>query len=670
MANSITLDEIMGTAAPTAAPAAPKKAKPITFDDVLGASEIVPDTAAPTRAGPTYGPKVIDPQGDSNFTATFKANLVEDPDTKVRLAAETLFPGDPNGASRVGLVGGRVVKVNDQGQLEYVTDKMGEFGAGMVANSPEMIAGTAGSLSPLPVASSTLGVMGARGLKRAAAGVVFDEPQTIEGNLKNIAQEGAINLVTAGAAKGLTKVADRGRVVDFTPTNLADAQAVQQSVKGRFGIDLNLAQASGDPRLVQMWRYVSKYPGKSAEIADEVRLLQEGQVDEAVQMLLDKVGKGNPSPVLGQAAIDTSKATIAKARKDLSDQVRPLYDEAYAAVPEITDPSILGFLKLPYFDKAFARGQKIAELEGFAVPAGKPDLRSMDYLKRALDDNIEGLSRAGNRQEARALKIRRDEFVAALDALPNQQWQAARKAYAEGMKATVEPLENGVVGLLAKVKDPKAATAAVRVFKDPNIGPGDILKAKQAIISQPGGAEAWDGLTRQWLGIAWNNAQKVTHAGAVRNAPGKFAQAVAGTPADKARLVAALGPERGTLAVDMIEALQQVARTSGENSDTAFMQEISGSFRGTASRTARAVMAPRATMIQSAEDSAIKANTAKIAEALSNPAKVRLLKTVVKMPEGTKKATMLAAILGISSSRAAAGDQTTDDRMPSSATPQ
>jgi hypothetical protein len=40
------------------------------------------------------------------------------------------------------------------------------------------------------------------------------------------------------------------------------------------------------------------------------------------------------------------------------------------------------------------------------------DLRSLADTKRALDDRIETLTESGKRQEARALKLKGDEFVA------------------------------------------------------------------------------------------------------------------------------------------------------------------------------------------------------------------------------------------------------------------
>lgn len=734
MANEwmITADDLLSATTPVNAPAR-ERAPAITFDDIVQPPR--PGSWDEPASG-SWGAPIRTPE-DSRAMPVFKANLVEDPETKIRLAAQSLFPGDPDGMNRLGIIGGRLVKVADDGSLEYVADKWGEFGAGIAANAPEIVAGTVGSLASSPVIGSTLGVMGARGMKRAGAGLLFDEPQTVGANLVEIGKEGAVNAAVAGVGKTVATAANRGRVVDFTPQNLAQAKVVQAQVKSKFGIDLNLAQASQDPRLLQMWRYLARYPGKSAEIAEVAQTLQEGQVDDAVVKFLDLVGKGYPSATLGKEAIDLSKQTIAAARKQLSDEVDPLYKAAYKAVPVVDRTTkegaeILDYLKLPYFRQAFAAGQKLRSLETKSAAAPRtqaveslvksdeaagtwakattvvdstetgakritsrleegsrqqtpdglltrtqrtsdvditrPSLEELDYTKRALDAQIEDLYSAGQRQRARALKDARDEFVAKLDALPNSEWQAARAAYQAGMKSTVEPLEKGVVGILAGIKDPKAATAAIRVFRDPNVGPREILQAKGAILAQPGGKEAWDGLVRQWLGRSWDTANRITQKGEIANPAGKFVQNVAGTPSQEATLKAALGAERGETAGELIDTLRRVASSRVEGSDTAFNQELTRMFGGPMARFLRIISQPLETIRSEADRKAIQDMTARVAEALTDTAKTAQLRTALRMPDSTRKWFVISAVLMGESAQAAASDPTAN-RMPPSATP-
>lgn len=639
-----------------------------TKEDALAyvQNQYSPPTTPAEHQSPPFQMTANTPQ-DSRAFPIFKAGLVEDPETKRRVVAESLFPNDPNGINRVGTIGGRMVRVNDAGELEYVADKWGEFGANIAANVPEMIGGTVGALSGMPVVGSTLGAVGARGIKRGVAGLLFNEPQTVGENLKGLGKEAAITAGAGLAGKGLTKAVDRGRAVDFSPVNLKEAQALQAEVKAKFGIDMNLAQASQDPKLIAAWKYLARYPGQSSNVVDAADTAQRGQMEDAVQALLAKFGPGYPSQMLGKEATASAKASIQQARKELSDEVRPLYEAAYESVPTVTDPAILSLAKRPTFSAALDKARKSLADEGREYPADALDLRILDKTKQTLFDAAETARRQGNRNEARVIDEQRKTLVKWLDEASGDKYRIAREAYEAGMKSRIEPMEKGVIGLLANIKDEKAATAAVRIMNDPNISGREILQAKGVILKQEGGAETWDGLTRQYLSQVWNRANKVTQLGEAANPGGKMFQTAAGTPNDRAKLVAMMGQERGELAMDLMESFRKIASTEVRGSDTEFNSLISAAFRGPMARTARAVMSPRQAALDAADRSAMDRLTVMVSEAMTDPNKVRQLRAIVKMPASQRKAYMLSTILAAQSAEASAprgGDQ-----LPPSYTP-
>lgn len=665
--SSITLDDLIAEEAPSQ--------KPITFEDVLNDTPTETAYSAPQTIGFRMGAPpniserpVVQPAQDSNFGAAFKAGLVRDPATQDRVVAQSVFPNDPNGAARIGKVGGRMVKVNDQGQLEYVTGSGGEFGAGLLANSPEMLLGGVGAVSPMPVLGSTLGVMGARGLKNAFAGVVFDEPQTIGGNLMDVGKQGALNAGIGLATKGTVGLLNRGRSVNLAPADMAQAQATQAAVKQKFGIDLNLAAASDDPLLKQMWNYLAQYPGKSQGIARAAQLLNEGQVDAAVREFISTTGRGYPSAILGKQAMDVSRGAIKQAKTQLQDRVRPLYEAAYAEVPEVTNPRLVGLLNRPFAEKALNDARRLAAAEGYKYPAGKMDLRLLDYTKQAMDDMIEAAAKNPNQQ--RIIAGQREQLIKFLDNVSGAKYKAARAAYEDGMRGTIAPMENGIVGVLARTTDPKAATVAVKVFSDANVTPREILQAKGVILKQEGGAAAWDGLVRQYLSRQWTLANKTSQTGSAINPAGKFTQNVAATDTNMANLMAALGPERGAVVKDLVEALRRVASTPVGNSATEFNSLLTRAFSGPAAKTIRAITAPRQTVTNAADQKAIQELTERVATAMTDPTKVNQLKTVLKMPDSTRKWFYLSGLLGLETTSAAAGNRVAPgaDRMPSAPT--
>lgn len=125
---------------------------------------------------------------------------------------------------------------------------------------------------------------------------------------------------------------------------------------------------------------------------------------------------------------------------------QPLYDDAYNT-PPIDDPDIRATVKLPQFQQAYKRAQRIAKAEGTKLPALKANqpfsVQSLDYVKRGMDDLIESKMRTGKmgRTEARALKKRLSDMLERIDdARP--EYAAARKQFGSDSKA-IDALEMG-----------------------------------------------------------------------------------------------------------------------------------------------------------------------------------------------------------------------------------
>lgn len=659
-------------------------------------------------------PKILPPE-KSNFMASVKQGIPEDVETRRRVLAESLFPDNPNGISRVGFVDGKPVYVDDDGQLRAVSGGLARLGAGIVSNAPEIAGSVVGSLATgNPVSGAAFGGAGGRALKRSASALMFDEPVTPGGVAREMAMEGAVNAVGAGLGKGIGKFAGRGRIADFTPVEIKTAEQAREYIKTKTGIDVDLAQASGNRKLIGLRAYAARFPGKSAEIVQAADETAEGQLDTAVNRTIDLVAKATPQETAYTNGVTAAQMVIKTAREKVYNEVRPLYRAAYDAVPEVADRRILNYLQLPYFKEAFSSGQKLRALEtGSATrpfvrnsesllsrnadgsyqratrtvdststgaskvserltegsrqetPEGvltrrrdqiatnieRPSLEELDYTKRALDEKIESLIEGGSRQRARALQIKRNEFVSALDALPNQQWQLARQRYGELIKETVDPLEQGPIGVLANIKNPRYATRAAQVLSDRNITPEAIKTTRESIEgAQPG---AWDGLVRQYIATTWNKALKETQGADVVNPAGKFRQALIGTPRDKARMQAMMPPAAVQSFDDLMTASEALARTPIAGSNTMRDTEIKDQLKGTAAVVFKWLTSPRQSVRESAEQKALERATVAITEGILDPAKRSQLRQVVKMAPSTRQAILISTILGTQATKIA-----------------
>lgn len=615
---------------------APKQAQGITFDEAIqGMQQPEPQ---PGRLFQEL-PQEAAPAKNANFGASLKAGLVEDEGTKRRLIAESLFPGDPSGVDRVGFIGGTPAYLDEKGEVRKVSPGIVRFGAGALANSPEMAGSIAGSAAgPF---GATLGAVGARGLKRAAAGLIFDEPQTIAGNLQDLGKEAALNLAAEGTAWGIKKFADRGKTVDFSPNNARAAEQTVQTTKAKTGIDLDFAQASGDRKLIGLRAYAARYPGKSAELIQAADELSEGQFEQATKRVLDLVATSKPSEIAGQNGINAARLAIDAAEMARDKAVAPYYEQARKVVlgadviDDVSkDPLIARAARRVKSDPVYQRN-----LDGL-------DDNSVGFwhqVKRNLDSGYSVSERSGNRTAAR-------EYASAASSLNKKiaaaspEYAQANAFYADTTKKIIEPLEQSAVGILAKIKDPKAATAAAKIFSDPNITAQQIAQAKSVIASK--NPEAWNDLTRQWLGQKFNQALKETQTGDVNNVAGKFRQAVFGTPADKAKMQAMLPGGAVQAFDDLMAAAEKLASTPIAGSNTMRDTEIKDQLKGTSMVIFRWLTSPRQAVKDAAEQRALENGTLQIAEALLDPQKRSQLKQVIKMAPSTRQAILISSIIG------------------------
>lgn len=190
-------------------------------------------------------------------------------------------------------------------------------------------------------------------------------------------------------------------------------------------------------------------------------------------------------------------ATVEQLDTLMKGRAAPLYDEAYKANQDVASPLINKILNTPAGKRALSGavkkmqndmtlvGTPDAELTAAmreAAELGKMDkvalgvskglkLRTLDYVKRALDDQIGTAYKAGRNDEGRILTGLKKKLVAELDRLDESgSYQAARNVWADGM-SNLEALELGSQFLRKNADDLAAA------IKDMSDGEKEYLRA-------------------------------------------------------------------------------------------------------------------------------------------------------------------------------------------------
>lgn len=635
----------------------------ITFDDLMSEREqgMRPGGRLDARPGeesipgeglpgsPNFRPPLVAtaplPAPAANFGTAVKSAIPEDQETKLRLLAGAIFPNDPNGIQRVGLAEGRPVFVNDDGQLQFVSGPWSRMFANVAASAPETIGAAVGSLAQgQPITGAATGAAGGRALKRLASEMFFGEPATPGSVAKEMGKEAVVTAAGGLLGKGIANAANRGRVVDFTPAQKQTAEQTRNFIKQRTGIDLDLAQASGDRMLLGLRDYAAKYPGKTAEIIQARDEITAGQLDTATNRVLDLVAKAKPAELTGKDAISAAQGVIATLKGQRDAAVEPFYTAARPVVigadvveSLASDPLISRAARRIASDPVYQRKLK-----------GLPE-NSVGYwqqVKRNLNAGYERSISAGDRTAA-------SEYADAADivnkrlAAASPEYALANEHYARATRDIVTPTEDSLIGVLAQMH-PKNAQQAARIFNDPGITPEQIAVLKGGLSRT--NPDAYRGLVRQWLAKTWDSAQTITQGAEVINPAGKFHQHLRRTPGQWDKTKAIMPADAAQALDDLMLAAEKLASTPlGASriagSPTASNQLITDALRGRALNTMKWILTPREALRGEAERRAQEQGITALTEALIDPAKRGQLKMIAKMPPSQRQLILLAPIL-------------------------
>lgn len=694
----------------------------------------------------------------SGFSATAKMGLVEDPEVRRRILAATLFPNDPDAYGRVGFdAQGTPVYVGDDNKLHKIAGGLESFAARTLANSPELIGGTAGAeLGPLG-AGATAGA--AHFLKRQIAGAIFGEKYDPKSYLESTGREAGAALLGGVQGKLMTGIADSGKLIEPIK-DLPALEAKREAIRTATGVNLSLPQLTDNRQLIGMHAALARGFGPGADVLQAFDKAAKGDFANATQDVLTAIKK-QPSTgdYAGREGINVAKETLRQARRGAQRRVDPTYEAAYAEAPIVTDPNILSYFRFPQFRQAMRDGQRIAALEekeaptitirrprprqpqpgdmameanevpqmsvrpiseppapaakppGIGVeqnrigyestpqepgtdlvevpvqrtlPANRertgipgvqrkyervkqpngtyrmkevdmdetsvqvPDLRSLDYTKRALDDQIDKLYKAGDKHEADALRSQANAFTAELDKLA-PSYPKARAQWTAELEQNVMPLERGLIGTLARFDDRHAERAAAALFDNPKLNDSMVSSAKSVISRTEGGPKAWDDLVQTWVADHWDKAQTATQTSTEMNAAGRMHQAMYGSPETRAATKAMLGDDAAKAMESLMQAAEGIKRTPIAGSNTARdmqMNETLGGLSGAGLRFVRAIASPRQTMERWAEKRAVQKNGLALARAFTDPAHRQELKIIMKMKPSTRRNVLMFNVVG------------------------
>ena len=521
-------------------------------------------------------------EGRGTFSGSFSAGMFRDPQRRLQAFAQDMFPDDPEAVRRFGYVDGKPVFVNDQGQLQQVQGGAASFFGGVASDIPEIAGSIAGSIAGTPTGQPILGAaLGAsigESLKTAVAGTLLDEPQSVSGNLTEQAKE--IGLAGGGEFAGQRVGAFINRKLLGAPITEAatqSADSTMQRLARETGIELDLAQVTNNPVLKAMKKWAAKYPSQASETLQAFDEVQAGQAEQAIQRIINTLAETPDSAILGNQAVNASKAIIESLKMERAQLVDPLYRQAFQGAAPV---NIEGALSLVESFAGVAKGKALRQLryvrDLLTDEAGDPE-NSLEILHRAKQEIADMFERdlLGNTTRREVTQIDQELIQAMAEASP--EYARASQAFADFTTSRLDPIQNSVIGEISRLSDSRAAVAAARIFQGTAQSPQAFNRAKNAFRALgPEGLKAWDGIVAQWMGQNLDRAMQESAVGATANMAGRFRKAVFGRPSQRTALQLALQHNKPMLQAfdSTMEAFEMLSRTPISGSDTYFNQIV------------------------------------------------------------------------------------------------
>lgn len=611
--------------------------------------------------------------GTADFGTLVKANMVDDPGTKVKIFAKARFPKlkEEEAAARYGIVEGHVVYIGEDGKM-YREDPPGFTGwlkdnmaAGTIANAPAIAGGIVGAAAGAPagpagmIAGGTVGAMGGKGYGKTIANVAFDEPQTPGGNLKDIAVEGGFTAAGNFVGSMFGKFLSRNQARDIGRMDTAGAADLTTKAK-TVGVELDPAQTTNLPSLKAKKDVLASMP-TSRDIIAEGATKQAGQARAAVDRFLKGVSAEEGLEEAGAAARKGAGDVIEMLTTERSKKAAPLYKAAFerfeqaGGLPQELLPRAESLMGRPAMKEAGKKAVLLAKNEGVDLSDPKKSLLGMHYMKLALDDMIEGAGQQGfGGTYKRGLVGVKNQLLGIMDDL-SPDYSEARKVFAHYSPAVTQARE-GIITTLKDMSDEQVFKAS-QMMLGGNVSPNTVAQTK-ALFERAGAKESWDRMTAAYLQDTFEKSgRQFKTAGGSVNQASDWQAAMAGNPKQFRVLEKALDPQHFEAFKNMMDVFEAMGRTrtAGAGSQTMTRQEGAELLRRESGAgvvgQAAGLLSPQnlgARASQWLQEVRVGDHAEKLAQIMTSPDGMRRLKELKKLsPNDQRLIAGASALFGI-----------------------
>ena len=650
-----------------------KNPKISVADQVLGIPKIEREyTETETISAITGKPEVEwTPTGQPgpSMGAAIKTGFVDDPQTKINIYAKSRgIPPD-----RYRIIDNEIVFQADNGKWyseepTIGTGKLKAAAGNLIAHSPSIVMGAAGAT--VGPGAAALGAAGGEGIRKTVGAVVFDEPQTTMGNVKDMAVEGALGYATGGAGKGISKGAQyigrrmggitakqAGRTV-----SLIDTEAAKQMMKAGddLGITLSVPQATGSKRLADKFNLLGDSEATS-DLIQGFRKKQKVEINDAINDFLDSISPVEGRLESGKRLQQAAKKSIERPVKIREERSAPIYKRAFKNNPDVDIKPVISWIENELKTaKGNVRTNLIKTkkiLETSDLPKKKSiydphyikigekrnyetSLKGLHDAKIAIDDEISKAAKARTGNVKRNYLIVKRKLLKQMDDASGD-YARARKIFSDYSEEVERQAKKTLVSDVARTENDQIVTASRRLFKNIATSPETIVKARRQIYRQD--PKAWNAALKSYIRDIFEK-QKESAGGVdvVTNIGGMFFKRTMGDPQQKAIFKAAMTKQQFAYLEKLSSVLERAGMILRKESGTATRQQMQREITGvTIAKAVETGTRPMRTKSRVVGDWALSrmfdVNAKKLAEAMISTKGMRQLDRMYRMSDKSSK---------------------------------
>lgn len=556
---------------------------------------LAPQQQAEARASGVMPPEAStiyenpDPAGPVD---AFRFSMIEDPRVRISKFAAERFPNEPPEVRerRYGIVDGEVVFRGTDGRVYSETSGNVAGVSSMAGRHLLPITGlvlgalSGGTMAPLGAALGAGGGLGYRKVAGLAQGDVQDPSENIE----DMKMESLLALAggTGGSATA-RRVGNRRAVRDVARYQASDADQLIAAARNH-GITLTPAEASNLGSLINQQTRLGTGMDEAGDILRQFYGERAGAISRAVD---DYLGKTPPAARAGLTAREVAGQSIDDATAAVSSGTRNAYQTVARPGNLVDERRFMEIDADPLISKYINMVKESPEYGLMDAPRNSAAVIDMaGKLMREEADKLVNATGGKAGVTEGALRSGRQRLLGFLEeSYPSYNW--ARNTQRAMRETHLDPLTQGVEGVIARTKDTSLAGIPEKLLKAKGVSPESVADWRRQFISQNRG-EDWDKLVNAYLRNVWEDAAQRGRTIQDLSGP-RFRELVFGTTGKQKILREALGPERFKTFKNLMEVLEAVGRVPRGGSQTQPAQEFA--------RQQRRAAAPIATFARETE---------------------------------------------------------------------